>query len=341
MRRVIPVLTVILLALPLAAVSQSTVDLLITNARIIVGTGTVLDSGSVVVTDGQVTSVTAGATDTNAEIRIDASGLTVLPGLIDTHRHLLSSSADSDEAFARWTESQLAPLLQAYLESGITTLMSTGDHFPEILDVRERLARGDLRGPRLLTAGPVFTAPDGHPAVTICRDNPWCRQHKAVEVDNGEAARTRVREIAAAGVDAVKAVYDGRLGIRIADDVLAAIAQEADRQELPLIVHMTRVDDVLTVVDLGADRLVHPPFDRTLDNNHAGSLLRDRSVPISTTVGVLGEKSRDNALANLRQLWDDGAMVAYGTDGNLGRHEHGQQRAGRGCGRTHLSVGER
>ena len=131
MRRMIPVLPAILLALPLAAVSQSRVDLLITNARIIVGTGAVIDSGSVVVTDGQVASITAGATDTDAETRIDASGLTVLPGLIDTHRHLLINPAlDSDEALARWMDTQLAASLQAYLESGITTVMSTGGLLP-------------------------------------------------------------------------------------------------------------------------------------------------------------------------------------------------------------------
>ena len=150
----------------------------------------------------------------------------------------------------------------------------------------------------------------GRPAATICRDNPWCRSLVAVEVDSREAARARVREVAAAGVDAVKAVYDGSRGLpRIADGVLAAIAEEANRQQLPLIVHATSVDAMLTVVALGADRLVHPSFDRILDNNHAGSLLRDRGVPISTT--VFGS---DRALANLRRLWDDGATVAYGTD---------------------------
>ena len=70
------------LLVPGLAAAQPGADLVITNARIIVGTGAVIDRGSVVVTDGQITSVTAGATDTDAETRIDASGLTVLPGLI-------------------------------------------------------------------------------------------------------------------------------------------------------------------------------------------------------------------------------------------------------------------
>ena len=275
MRRVIPVLTVILLALPTAAVAQSTVDLLITNARIIVGTGTVLDSGSVVVTDGRITSVTAGVTDTDAETRIDGSGL------------------------------------------------------------RRRLESGDLKGPRLLVAGPVFTASDGHPAVTVCRNNPWCRALVAVEVDSRETAREYVRALAAAGVDAIKAVYDDRAGVRIADDVLAAIGEEADRHDIPLIVHSTN----MSVVDLGADRLVHIPVFLEEDGRAAGETLSDRRISVATTVGVVApvvdesgvtrtpyggeyrEASLNRALALVRQLWDGGATVAFGTDTPLGASE--------------------
>ena len=111
------------------------------------------------------------------------------------------------------------------------------------------------------------------------------------------------------------------------DDVLAAIAEEADRQQLPLTVHATNVDRMLTAVDLGADRLVHSPRG-TLDINRAGPLLRDRGVPISTTVGVFRQATWDNRLANLRQLWDSGAVVAYGTDTRLSPAEALQRETG-------------
>ena len=265
----------------------------------------------------QIVSVSSGSPDSSAATQIDATGLTVLPGLIDTHRHLLvNQELDTDEALVRWIESELASSLNAYLESGITTIMSTGDYFPEIVDVRRRLQDGELQGPRLLIAGPVFTASDGHPAVTICRDNPWCRAMVAVEVDSREAASEHARTVAAAGVDALKVVYDGRLGVRIADDVLAAIGEEAGRHGIPLIVHSTSMH----VLDLGADRLVHLP--RLEEDGHAaGSRLKESMIPVATTVGVAPPIGHDRLLTLVRQFWDAGATVAFGTDTPVGARE--------------------
>ena len=78
-------------------------DLVIGNARINDGTGSVLEQGTVVVRDGIIASVSATVAEAEAPIYIDAAGMTVLPGLIDTHRHLLPSQfINSDEALARW-----------------------------------------------------------------------------------------------------------------------------------------------------------------------------------------------------------------------------------------------
>src|SRR5271155_5269399 len=66
-------------------------NLVITNARIIVGNGQVIEQGSIVVRDGRIVSVsrgTAPAAAAGAQI-IDASGFTVMPGFIDDHRHLV------------------------------------------------------------------------------------------------------------------------------------------------------------------------------------------------------------------------------------------------------------
>ena len=277
------------LTIPVSAVVQPELaDLIITNARVITGTGAVLDDASVVVTDGRIVSVTSDLTDVQAAREIDATGMTVMPGLIDTHSHLFPFEAiGSDEEFARWMETELAPLLQAYLESGVTTVMSAGDYFPTIVDVRKRLEDGELIGPRLLVSGPLITAPEGHPAVTVCRDNPWCRRQTVIEVDSREAAREHVRILAEAGVDAIKVVYDGMLGAQIADDVVAAIGEEGDRQGLPLTVHVLNVVDTMTVLDLGVDRFVHPPFNGTAAGSGVGEALREQSVPVSTTVGTV------------------------------------------------------
>src|SRR6185295_16612399 len=74
-------------ALALCATTVNAQDLTITNGRIVDGTGRVIDRGSVVIRGGKIASVAPGAPTAAAGRRLDAGGKTVMPGLIDAHRH--------------------------------------------------------------------------------------------------------------------------------------------------------------------------------------------------------------------------------------------------------------
>ena len=74
-------LGLVLLAFPATAAAQPA-DLVITNARVLTGTGETLDPASLVVADGRIVSVSAGTVEVQAEREIDAAGMTVMPGLI-------------------------------------------------------------------------------------------------------------------------------------------------------------------------------------------------------------------------------------------------------------------
>lgn len=317
-------------------------DLVISNARIIDGTGRVFEQGSIVVRGGTIASVSANPVGAEAPVYIDAAGMTVLPGFIDTHRHLLPSQfINSDAALGRWLEDRLPAELQNYLAAGITTIMSTGDYFPAILEVRRRIEAGELQGPRLLSVGSNFSAPSGHPSVSVFANNPWGRMLHTNALADPEAARAKVRELVDAGVDAIKIIYDGGqndVWPRLDDAVLAAIADEARAHDLPTMVHVHGVAELLTAVELGARRFVHTPYRGSITDTQAGRLLRDESIPIATTAGIrapiidaagiigntagAGRVSFDpirqaylaQTLANVRQLWDAGVIVAFGTD---------------------------
>ena len=291
-------------------------DLVISNARILDGTGGVIEQGSIVVSDGRIVSVSGGDPDAQGALEIDAQGMTVMPGMIETHVHLLlvDRTLENQEALDEWIEQELPGDLNGYLESGFTTVLSTGDHPNSILAVKRRIEIGELRGPRLLVSGPVFTGPNGHPATTVCGGFPsFCRDLIAVEVDDAQIARARVRELAEAGVDAIKAVYQafGDPASKLADDVLAAIADEAQLHGLPLIVH-AGPQDALRVVELGAKRLVHPPLVAAPERSRTVERLRGASIPFSTT--FRGADGIAEMLAAMRALWDGGVTIAFGTD---------------------------
>ena len=318
-------------------------DMVITNARIIDGTGSVIEQGVVVIQDGRIVSVSPGPATTPTTEVIDANGMTLMPGMIDTHRHLLTRApVDNDEALDRWIEYEMPGLLQELLAKGLTTVMSVAGLFPEILEVRKRIEEGTFLGPRLLVVGPAITAPDDHPATTVARNNPYARAKGAIEVSDPEVARARVRELAAAGVDGIKAVYD-RIIVRHAqldEAVLSAISEETKQQGLPLLVHAETVDAMLRVVNLGADRLVHSQIVGSIAEGPGARILREGGIPISTTVSwtspplseavgraYTGERRAQarhrQILANIRHLMDEGVTVAFGTDSPppLGRAE--------------------
>jgi len=301
-----------------AGQAQQTADFLIRNARIIDGTGRVLENGSLSIRGDRIITVSPETLDIRASVEIDATGLTVMPGLVDAHRHLLiEDKLDSDAALERWRTEHLAAMLRSYLESGITTVLSAGDYHPAIIEIKQHLADGSLSGPRLLALSPVFTAPGGHPVVTICNENPWCQNRVALQFADAEAARAKVKDLVKADIDGLKLIYDGRLGAKLADEVFAAIAEEARRQKVPVFAHASTVEDMIRAVELGANRLVHPPYFGTLARRDTGRKLRAESVLLTTTVSrPLGLEYRDRlqALANLRQLWDEGVTVAFGTD---------------------------
>ena len=115
-------------------------DLVISNARILDGTGHVVERGTVVVRDGRIAAVGANASGAPANaVRIDAGGRTVMPGFIDAHRHIIQGDP------ARWLAEQSAASMREFLEAGFTTVLSAIDAPEQILELRRRTESGETK----------------------------------------------------------------------------------------------------------------------------------------------------------------------------------------------------
>jgi imidazolonepropionase-like amidohydrolase len=308
-------------------------DLVISNARIIDGAGQTIEEGSIVITDGHISLISPDTVDAGDTAVIDAQGMTVLPGLIDVHRHDLLGSLRgfaelaSDAEVAEAVEHKAPASMQALLAEGFTTVMMPGMFLSAGTEVRRRIERGEMAGPRLLFAGPGFTAPDDFPARgMVCGDNVYCSDHVAYQVTDPAVARAHVRSLAEAGVDAIKVFVDAE-GTDLDDKVFAAVAAEAAAQGLATCLHAHRVEDMLDGVRLGADRLVHTPSDTLIAGGPGARLLRERGVAIATTASYTAPAfaeaagfpysaavRRERLLQNIRHLMDEGVVVAFGTD---------------------------
>ena len=257
-----------LLASPTAMAGQA--DLILVGAKVLTGDSNRPAAEAVALAGERIRAV-----GPNAEIRrlagprtrvVDLRGRTVIAGLIDAHVHLLSAPEIVDEPSLRNFERTALPkIMTGFISHGITTVRSTGDPLPYIAQLRDRLERGQLVGPRLLITGPTPSSPGGHPATTVCRDNPFCRQGVAREIESEEQARQVVRELARAKVDAVKVVIDDFFGKvpALSDAVISALVDETHRTGLRIIAHVSVTKDVATargLLELGFDEFVHLPI---------------------------------------------------------------------------------
>ncbi len=143
--------------------------LVIKGGNLIDGTGAKPLKNSVVVVEGA--RITAVGKERDVDIpkkakktEIDASGKTVMPGLIDSHLHLIGMKTDRilEEEFVR--PHQLGLIKSVYdavdlLEAGFTTVKDCGGFG---IYLKRAIAEGTTRGPRILSAGYVLSQTAGH-----------------------------------------------------------------------------------------------------------------------------------------------------------------------------------
>src|SRR3984893_10138331 len=123
-------------------------DLTITNARIVVANGTVIDRGSIVVRAGKIASVAPGAPTSVSGKTIDAKGMTAMPGFIDAHKHINTGPDEKAQ-------------MQALLEAGYTTILSGGGPAEGNITLRDHIDKGVINGPRIIPSGSVrLTSPE-------------------------------------------------------------------------------------------------------------------------------------------------------------------------------------
>jgi imidazolonepropionase-like amidohydrolase len=321
-------LYVLMLAGPAAAQ-----NLVIVNARVIDGKGGVIERGSVVVRDGKIASVSAGAAATAAGAqRIDAQGRTLMPGFIDAHRHIVQG--DGKE----WLSKTGAAQLQEFLDAGFTTVLCAICP-DETIEMRQRIEAGTVKGPRLLVGSiiPVARAAvpgggRGDPARFDTSRPPLRPTSPAGAVPDADILKA-VESIAARKFDYIKTVITTTPG-GPETRTLKLIVDEGKKRNLPTITHAVSVIDTLAAVEARPAVLVHTP--------HIGQLTDDETkriagagIPMTSTLQVFVPhfdadnkplfrdaqpfpwntlSSAGQGPVNARLLWEAGVSYGYGTD---------------------------
>ena len=207
-----------------AAGSAAAQDLAITNVRVIVGTGPVIESGTIIVRGGKIASVSAGGGNTQGLRVIDARGMTAMPGFIDGHKHVNPGPNEKGQ-------------MQSILEAGYTTVLAGGGMADNNLTLRDHIESGMINGPRIIPSGTVSL-----------------RQTPA-------EARAAVQALAAKGIKHTGEIglTPEPAPPQAEIEVLKAIVDEAAKVGVQVNVHAVSTPAMVAAIDAGVRRLVHLP----------------------------------------------------------------------------------
>ncbi len=283
-------------------------------------------------------------------IRIDLSGKTVIPALIDGHNHIgLTNVRDGTDRKENYTRENLLDQLRRYAYYGVAAALSMG------LEADRELAY-ELRGEVITDAARFLTAGRGIAATQMGGPPSEARLGIPYGAASEEEGRAHVRELHADGVQFVKIWVDDRGGTvpRLQPDVYRAIIEEAHALGMQVLAHVGRTSALEDAKDLyraGVDGFVHTVRDRDVDEEYlalvrehpevwtgpnmpATPLTREeldalgQTLPPGRVEEMRAEVERREAVGdtapselfqlhcrNLRRYHEAGMVIGLGTDG--------------------------
>jgi imidazolonepropionase-like amidohydrolase len=251
------------------------------GARLIPGDGTPAIPGSAfLVENGTITRVgrQGEVTAPAGAARVDLTGKTVMPTLINAHGHpgFQKGLTYVQENFTR--DNVIADLNRAYY-FGVAGLQSQGIEKGEVTyQIRADQEAGRLGGTRLLIAGRGLGAPNAGPGAAAYANI-------AYEVTTEQEARRDVQELAAKKVDLIKIWVDDRNGRapRLSANVYRAIIDEGHKHGLRVNAHVYYHDDAVDLVNAGIDGFAHLTRDREMDDALVASIV-ERNVYVMANI---------------------------------------------------------
>ena len=284
-------------------------DLVVTNARVVVGNGTVINQGSVVIRGGRIASVEAGPATVAGVQTIDARGMTAMPGFIDGHRHVNTGPSEREQ-------------MQQLLDAGYTTVLSGGGPAEGNLLLKDHIEKGVIKGPRIIPSG-------------------------RVDLGNitADMARAEARKLAALGIKFIgEQALTPKPGPTAKEiENLRALVDESKKVGVWVQIHAVSPQAMMAAVDAGVPKLVHTPHFGWLSFEDAKRVAAAGVKQLSTIgfgVPVFGVFADDNKprfrdgrpwpesildgdgrgqeagykAVNARTSWDAGVVYGYGTD---------------------------
>jgi imidazolonepropionase-like amidohydrolase len=258
----------ILLSWGIVAIAQADTVVVTADRMVDVLAGRVVDHPQITIVDGRITAVAAQNSAAPAGVRrVDLTGMTLLPGLIDMHTHI---TADPHYGGYRgleftdnfWTVVGVANAKKT-VEAGFTTIRNVGSGNFDDVAIKQGIEQGLVPGPRIVPATYAIGATGGHcdstefpPSISV--PNP--------AVANGPAElRATVRKLRKYGAEVIKFCGTGGVfsktdtvgGQQYSLEEMRALVDEAHMLGLRVAVHAHGASGIKDAIRAGVDTIEH------------------------------------------------------------------------------------
>ena len=251
----------------------------------------------VIIRDGRFERISDDTTPPDDIVFLDLGNYTCMPGLINTHVHLMEKPEDSvdygvyyDRSLQDHIDLTLAMGADNLL-TGFTTVRNVGDFATDPIYIgRDMFRDGSAIGPRVQTAGPYLTIPGGGGTVEVpYRDPGEIPPELRKGVARGAAEfRARAEEAVAEGAEFLKVIASGAVfsfgtdpgAPEMTREEIAAVVAVARRHGLQVTAHVHSAESAIDAVSAGVDTLEHA----SLLNDAALALVKAHGVALSMDV---------------------------------------------------------
>jgi imidazolonepropionase-like amidohydrolase len=313
--------------------------------------GHVIDDRALVLQGDRIVGVLPASEAPPEAPVIDLSTRTVLPGLIDSHAHLVGE-IDSGQGYASLVnrssaQEALTGVTNARdtLLAGFTTVRDVGT-FHAFVDValREAIDEGRISGPRMMCAGAYVTCPGGGGDITGLPLEVQVPSELRMGVSSGpDEVRANVRRIFEAGADFIKVIATGAVLTsgtdpgepELTEEEIRAAVEEAEARGSHVAAHAHGAEGAKRALRAGARSIEH------------GSLIDDETIALMVERGAylvadmfdgdwmlqegprLGysdetlrktEMTNDSQRENFGKAVRAGVKIAFGTDSGIYPH---------------------
>ena len=302
----------------------------LTNIRILTCHGEeVIEHGEVLFNETGILEAGKHVTAEGVDFEeIDGTGLTVLPGLIDSHVHLgMDTSPDPFASMKLDGPEDIAfkAVQQGYqfLKAGITSVRNLGTRYNVDISYRNAVSSGVIEGPRVFAAGRPIVMTGGHGHVM------------AIEADGCDEVRKAARTQIKAGADLLKVMATGGVltegndpgATQFSEEELSCICQEANKASKTTAAHTIGTEGIKNAIRAGVTTIEHAYL---LDEEAVELMLRKGTYLVPTLIApklIIDKPGSvpDYMIDKLKKIIDDhkisfqlaikaGVPIAAGTD---------------------------